>query len=133
MVRGSWFQMFIFFSFLHLHVWRFSFSCFPFTTDQPEWTAFYFFYMKFNVFWSLIQQFFNLRIYLLILFHPKCICRQKFISEKLLKKICFVGPIVIENHSFWNIDRTVKSTCFVRQFMALLLKECLRFAVFAPL
>ena len=49
------------------------------TPDLPEWAAFGFLYLKTNVYWSLIQQAFTLRICLFIHFYSKCICQQKSI------------------------------------------------------
>ena len=65
-----------------------------------------FFYLKSNVFWSIIQQSFNLRICFLYFFYSTRICRQKKTFKKNDKKISLLVQIVIGSHSFleywWN-------------------------------
>ena len=59
--------------------------------------AFGLFYLKSIVFWSIILKTYG--FVCSFLFHSKCICRQKSISEKMQKK-CLMGQIVIESRSF---------------------------------
>ena len=54
------------------------------TPDWPEWAAFAFFYLKSNVFWSIIQQSFTFRICLFNTFSFKMHMPTKKYKEKRL-------------------------------------------------
>ena len=61
------------------------------TPDQPEWAAFGFFYLKSNVFWSIIQQSFTLQICLSYTFPFKMYMPTKEYQREKAKKIMFNG------------------------------------------
>jgi len=75
--------------------------------NQPgltrEWEACGFFYLKSNVFWSIIQQSINLQICLFYIILFKMYMPTKKYIRKKTDKLFIMGEIVIESHSFLKI------------------------------